>query len=447
MIDCKMDKPLPQITKGTYNGWDVHLLENEWVKLFVAPQFGGRLIQLELDNHQFFFCNKKLKGISPDDTRLGENGSWLNYGGEKVWPAPQGWNSPGRWPGPPDPVLDGGEYQCDLIAGESKNQELRLVSPFDPFTGLQIEKRIKLHAGSTAIDIRVLFHNMSDKPVEWSVWPVCQLDAPDRGPENQYYIVCPLNPASLFEGGYKVMHGLVNNPQNELDAYGNLIVNFKYLVGKLGLDSNGGWIAYHARNEGKVLVLNYQYQDGEPYPDNTSIHIWTQGKGQIFSRNRLMDFADDQELNPPYLEMELLSPLKEIFPGGVFEFNYQVQTCTVPTGVSIQRVNERAVICEPLQISFREEAYFITGQYGLFQKGTLVIKIEDENGSTIEFDCGEVSPLQGVRVERLIYHNTIPAAPSEISLLLVGKKQNLIGIIDRSPFINNRPVNSIYAIK
>ena len=34
--------------------------------------------------------------------------NWKNYGGAKTWPAPQGWDGEGQWPGPPDPVLDSG---------------------------------------------------------------------------------------------------------------------------------------------------------------------------------------------------------------------------------------------------------------------------------------------------------------------------------------------------
>src|SRR5207249_175121 len=90
-----------------YNGWDVRTLQNKWVKLYIARQFGGRILQIEMDGYEFFFVNPKLKGVVPDKTRLGKNGEWLNYGGEKIWPAPQGWSDQRQWPGPPDAILDG----------------------------------------------------------------------------------------------------------------------------------------------------------------------------------------------------------------------------------------------------------------------------------------------------------------------------------------------------
>ena len=76
----------------SYKGWKVWSLENRWMKLYIAPRLGGRIIQLEMEDHEFFFVNPLLAGKEPDSTRLGEHGGWLNFGGEKIWPAPQGWN-------------------------------------------------------------------------------------------------------------------------------------------------------------------------------------------------------------------------------------------------------------------------------------------------------------------------------------------------------------------
>ena len=42
----------------------------------------------------------------------------MNWGGDKVWLAPQGWENEDQWPGPPDPVLDGGAYHAEQFADE-----------------------------------------------------------------------------------------------------------------------------------------------------------------------------------------------------------------------------------------------------------------------------------------------------------------------------------------
>ena len=72
-----------QKTNGKYKGWNVCSLENPLIKLHIAPNLGGRIIQLNMNDSEFFFVNSLLEGKEPDSTRLDENGTWLNFGGEK----------------------------------------------------------------------------------------------------------------------------------------------------------------------------------------------------------------------------------------------------------------------------------------------------------------------------------------------------------------------------
>ena len=82
-----------QKTNGKYKGWNVCSLENPLIKLHIAPNLGGRIIQLNMNDSEFFFVNRigafnffangLLEGKEPDSTRLDENGTWLNFGGEK----------------------------------------------------------------------------------------------------------------------------------------------------------------------------------------------------------------------------------------------------------------------------------------------------------------------------------------------------------------------------
>jgi hypothetical protein len=64
-------------------------------------------------------------------------GEWLNYGGDKLWPAPQGWDGEDQWPGPPDPVLDGGPYELAVIEARGSQVAVRLTSREDPRSGIQ----------------------------------------------------------------------------------------------------------------------------------------------------------------------------------------------------------------------------------------------------------------------------------------------------------------------
>ncbi|MEL7589349.1 MAG: DUF4380 domain-containing protein [Prolixibacteraceae bacterium] len=381
------------------------LLENRWIRLYAVPQLGGRLIQLEMEGHEFFFVNPLLEGKEPGPTRLGENNTWLNFGGEKIWPAPQGWDSADQWPGPPDPVLDSGEYVAELADG-SKN-ELRLTSPADRYTGLQIIREVSVSENRPEVNVSVTFKNTANTPKRWSVWPVMQMSTPGQG-EGQYQVVCPANQQSSFRNGYQVMHGLVNNPQFSLNTEGNVQVDYQYLVGKIGMDADAGWAAFNDKETGKVLAVMFPYEKDKTYPNDTSFQVWTAGRGMVYSRNVVRQHADDRTLNPPYLELELLSPLQEIMPGKEVQFEYRMQASTIPAGETVKNVNETGVIASSFTWKPQENGIFLSAAYGVFSAGTL--KIQGHNASGCEASLHEttVSPLRGIRIVLFIAREFLP---------------------------------------
>jgi hypothetical protein len=93
-----------------YLGWNALEWVGADISLRVVPELGGRIMNYQLGDHSFLWVNPLLAGSTPTPTRLAPDGGWLNWGGDKIWIAPQGWESETQWPGPPDPVLDGGAY-------------------------------------------------------------------------------------------------------------------------------------------------------------------------------------------------------------------------------------------------------------------------------------------------------------------------------------------------
>jgi hypothetical protein len=391
-----------EIPVQQYKGWEVHILENQWLKMYITPELGGRIIQTELDGYGFFFVNPALEGHVPDVDRLGPDGGWMNYGGEKIWPAPQGWDSPDLWPGPPDPVLDSGPYSVNENRAWEKNR-IDLTSLPDERTGLQIDKQIELSANRSEIKINAIFTNGSNREREWSVWPVFQLNTADAYLGGRYSITCPVNSESKFDGGYKVMHGLVNNPQFQTAENGHLRVDYQYLVGKVGLDSNANWVAYCDNKTGKVFVTSFEHQKDAHYPENTSVQIWTQGRGMIYSRNKVIEYSDDPVQNPPYLEMELLSPLHQMKPGEQAQFEYRIRMCTLPEQQQVDYVNEYGVVGIPLNVRMSEEGIVsIEGKFGVFMSGTARLTFRDEKGADIKSNHSveewEITPLKGFSI-------------------------------------------------
>ena len=97
-----------------FHGWDAARIANHFVRLVAVPDIGGRIMAYDLGDHPFFFVDPELAGklFSPEENQGdGSLAAWKNYGGDKTWPAPQGWETDAQWHGPPDPVLDTGRYR------------------------------------------------------------------------------------------------------------------------------------------------------------------------------------------------------------------------------------------------------------------------------------------------------------------------------------------------
>lgn len=378
--------------KEIYKGWEIYSLQNEWMKLLIAPQLGGRIMQFDFKGYEFFFVNPMLEGKTNND--CGCRKEWMNFGGEKIWPAPQGWESPEYWPGPPDPVLDGGNYIASVLADSA----ISLTSPTDDFTGLQIQRDIFIDPFEPQVSINVRFENKSDVPHRWAVWPVVQMKAE----EDACHVIVPLNPDSSFQEGYKVMHGLVNNPQNRVEG-NRLVVSYQYVIGKVGADAKDGWVAFCDKTSGKVFVMSFDFEEGQRYPDDTSVQVWTQGRGTIYSRNVIKEALNDKVLNPPYLEIELLSSLKDIAPLSSARFTYHMRACTIPAGETVVKILGTAVIACPLKATIKGGRLMISGKYGFFCSGTVIVRYEyyniPEDKNSVCKEVWPVSPMQGIEIE------------------------------------------------
>ena len=147
-------------------------LKNEFIEVAVAPELGGRIMEFSLSGRNFLFENPLLKGAENVQPTDAWDGKWLNYGGEKIWPAPQGWNDPEReWGGPPDPFIDGGRFEV-LAEGENF---IEIASPVEPRSGVRISRKIEILEGQSRAKISARLFNRSGKAKRWSLWPVAQM--------------------------------------------------------------------------------------------------------------------------------------------------------------------------------------------------------------------------------------------------------------------------------
>jgi len=280
----------PTIRPSSFKTWKGYRMENGLVRLHVVPDIGGRVIQFALGEKAFFWVNPALEGQSSPQTGLDPNGGWMNYGGDKLWPAPQGWDNDEQWPGPPDAVLDGQPYRAQV---DKQSASITLTSRDDPRSGIRFSRRIRLYPNSTRVSFEATMTNVDDRPRRWGIWAHTQLDAGLPGSDDYSRLMrawCPINPESRFEKGYDLVFGDKNNPSFKPDSRRGLMqVNYHYRVGKIRLDSHAGWVATVDGHKGDVFVQRFAYEPDKAYPDGSSVEFWHNGLGRIYAYNKWID--------------------------------------------------------------------------------------------------------------------------------------------------------------
>lgn len=371
-------------TETNYHGWKSITLTNEFNSLQITPDLGGRIIQLEFNGANLFWENPALFGKSSPETGLDENGEWMNYGGEKLWPAPQGWDNDRQWGGPPDPVLDGGVYASEIRDG----QTVHLRSKVDPVTGIRFERTIEMIPGTSGVAINATMTNEGKKDIRWGIWSNAQLDASVNGKRNEKFkVYCPINPDSKFVRSYNVLFGLVNNPQWQADRESGLMtIHYMHHVGKAVLDSPGGWLASVNGETGNVFVQCFDYEADREYPDNASVEVWTQGLGSFYAWGKVNAMSNDTAKNPYLVESETISPFAELKPGESYEYRYKWFTANIGGDYPVIDVKGDLLISE-MNIS----KGWMKARLGAFRNGNVLLKAAGEIIAT--FEVGPAKPL------------------------------------------------------
>jgi len=415
-----------------YMGWKAHTLKNGLVRLHVVPEIGGRVIQYALGEKEFFWVNPALLGKTSPATGLDPQGEWLNYGGDKLWPAPQGWDNDRQWPGPPDAVLDGQPYAVES-GGDA--MAVRVTSRDDPRSGIRFSRRIRLDPRSSRVSIEATMTNICDKPRRWGIWAHTQLDAglPESDDYNRLMRAwCPINPRSHFERGYDVIFGEKDSPSFEADAKTGLMkVSYHYQVGKIGLDSHAGWVATVDGRRGDVFVQHFKFEPKREYPDGSSVEFWHNGPGRIYAYNKWLDMADNPAENPYVFESEVLSPLAQLQPGESYTWRYQWSACRIGGDFPVIGCSEAGLISQPLTAHRDGDRLRLRGRFGVFHLGRLVLELDDDKGKLLATETltPTATPLEPIVLDRTI---ALPAAASSMAVILQDQQGKRIGEIARA---------------
>src|SRR5215467_12001608 len=95
MEETTVEQPVRPCAIGSdsYQGWEALRLGNGIIDLIVVPSIGGRILQLRLAGEEYLYVNPRHLGRVYRANENHSGAGWKNYGGSKVWPAPQGWLS------------------------------------------------------------------------------------------------------------------------------------------------------------------------------------------------------------------------------------------------------------------------------------------------------------------------------------------------------------------
>ena len=171
-----MAAPHVTIKQIPYHGWPESLMiSNGTVEAVIVPAI-GRVMQFRFVGEEpgTFWENRKLDGHLPN-VDAGANG-WLNFGGDKTWPAPQSeWERHTGREWPPPSTFDSAPF-----CATSTNDAIELVSKVDPHYGVRAVRRLRLAGHCAQLEITTEFLKEQGAPVEVSVWAITQLSEPER---------------------------------------------------------------------------------------------------------------------------------------------------------------------------------------------------------------------------------------------------------------------------
>jgi peroxiredoxin len=271
------------VTRAEYNGWkDAIILSNGQVEAVIVPSI-GRVMQFRFVGEDGVFWENPAVAGKPVNPASKD---WINFGGDKPWPAPQAdWPkvTPRAWP--PPVGFDASAWEATV-----SNHAVELVSPVDPHYGIRVRRYIKLDPVKPIMKISTAFEKVTGEPRRVAVWVITQLKDPEA-------ITVPVPPNSRYAEGY-------NKQSKELPeqfSVKNGLITLKRDPKKATKIGNDAGLLTWIGDRYSLRITSPRVPKAE-YPDNgSSAEVYT-------------------NLDPlRYVELEMLGPLKEMKVGDALE--------------------------------------------------------------------------------------------------------------------------------
>jgi hypothetical protein len=243
-------------------------LSNSTARLVIAPSRGGRIVHYSRDGGPNFFLG----------------GCQIDIGPELEYP-------------PRHPALWSGPYTAEPLGPLS----VRLTSPADEATGVQLIKVVELAPSGAGVTLRTTLKNVGQKEIAYCLW--------DRTMTGATYGFFELNPESRFPARWSMRRGnhgsytydgkTPDSPRVEI--VDNLLVTVPgKKMEKVAADNVVGWIAGY--RDGWLYVKRFPVDaDGDYADGGNSVEFWVDAAGTR-------------------TEIEPLSPKVKLQPGEAYSF-------------------------------------------------------------------------------------------------------------------------------
>jgi hypothetical protein len=410
----------------TFKGWKAERVSNKWVMLTIVPQLGGRLMQVEFEGHPYLFVNPKYEGkyIPPDQAA----GKWINYGGDKIWPMPEGNEDEEHWV-LESATLDDSPYTFRVLE-QGERCAIELSGPADETTGLAYTRDIALDANSPAIHFHAVMRNVTSHVLHWSVQSVSQYNLASAdsagGYNRKFWAYTAVNKNSTYLGGFHVRAGLVDDPS--FSVRGDLFrLHWMYFENEVWIDSHDGWLAIADGESGFGMMERFAYDPAATYPDKATVIFYKNGPSVEFNAAGEAAISKHSPIDTPYyMEAEVNSPLVTLAAGA----SAALDTTWFPmrTGTDIERVTEAGFVTRKLRADRDAAGLKLNGTFSVVVPGKLQLRLFDSGGREAkQIMLEDVGPENPVTLNRSI-PTDFPV--SRVSIHLIDARGEDWGILD-----------------
>lgn len=288
--------PRSRVEATTYSGQAAFRLTDGRSEAVVVPALGRVMRYAQVGGPNVLWNAPAGKQFRPGD--------WKNWGGDKVWPAPQSqWGGLAGPAWPPHPTFDGMPHQAEVLpeaAGAggtaTKPPRLRTTGPLMAGFGARVIREYSFDPATGELVIEQSLKKEEGVPLLISLWSVTQIPPPDAA-------FLPLNPESPYKNNFHWFAGKA--PQGTTTAgVSPSLLRFKPSRGSYKLGADAPIAAVAAVRDGLAFVLRGAKRPGQ-YPEGADgsgfpVTIWNQ---------------DETDPAARYVELEMMSPLTALKPG------------------------------------------------------------------------------------------------------------------------------------